>query len=489
MERLLAPALSFLFPGPSYVRRLTFSLLFFAGCSLVARSQTRDFFPAPQDTVLLSKLCTNYQQHYKEELNQLPSTNKKDFQEIYGDRWKNIKEKFDKREIYTDADAQKYLDALAGEVVRANPGLAATPFHCYFSRSYIPNASYIGEGIILFNMGLFDRLANESEAAFILCHEISHYILHHQENSMNKYVTTINSEEVQSRLRKIKGSEYRKNEQLESLVKGLTFDSRRHSRDHEAQADSMAVVLMRPTRYDPAGALTTLALLDGVDKDGFDLESDLQQVFNAKDYPFKKKWLKQDNGLLGGHARLQEQETSDSLKTHPSCPLRIKLLTPMVQAAGRAGMGGNAAGGGGNAAAAVAGPVVDAAKFAALKERFKYEVVEYAYASDDYAESLFLSMELLQARPADGYLVANIGRVMNGIYRAQKAHRLSKVVDMPSPGYPANYNSLLQFIQNLYLEDIASLGYYFLEPYHPQLDRLALFKTAYEESARNVKEQ
>jgi Zn-dependent protease with chaperone function len=458
MERLLAPALI---------------LCFFIGSSSVARTQTRDFSPTRQDSVLLSKLCSNYQQHYQEELNQLPSENKKDFKEIYGDRWKNIKEKFDKKEVYTDAGAQAYLDALVAEIVRANPRLAATPFHCYFSRSYIPNASYIGEGIILFNMGLFDRLANESEAAFILCHEISHYILRHQENSMNKYVTTINSAEVQAKLRKIKGSEYRKSEQLESLVKGLTFDSRRHSRDHEAQADSMAVILMGPTRYDPSGALTTLALLDGVDKDSMNVENRLQEVFDSKDYPFKKKWLKHDEGLLGGHARLREEELSDSLKTHPSCPLRIKLLTPMVQAGRHV----------------QAGAVVDAAKFAALQERFRYEVIEYAYASDDYSESLFLSLELLPARPADGYLVANIGRVMNGLYRAQKGHRLSKVADMPSPGYPSSYNALLQFIQNLYLEDIASISYNFLGPWHPQLDGVVLFRNAYEESVKNVKEQ
>jgi len=458
MERLLAPALI---------------LCFFIGSSSVARTQTRDFSPTRQDSVLLSKLCSNYQQHYQEELNQLPSENKKDFKEIYGDRWKNIKEKFDKKEVYTDAGAQAYLDALVAEIVRANPRLAATPFHCYFSRSYIPNASYIGEGIILFNMGLFDRLANESEAAFILCHEISHYILRHQENSMNKYVTTINSAEVQAKLRKIKGSEYRKSEQLESLVKGLAFDSRRHSRDHEAQADSMAVILMGPTRYDPSGALTTLALLDGVDKDSMNVENRLQEVFDSKDYPFKKKWLKHDDGLLGGHARLREEELSDSLKTHPSCPLRIKLLTPMVQAGRHA----------------QAGAVVDAAKFAALQERFRYEVIEYAYASDDYSESLFLSLELLPARPADGYLVANIGRVMNGLYRAQKGHRLSKVADMPSPGYPSSYNALLQFIQNLYLEDIASISYNFLGPWHPQLDGVVLFRNAYEESVKNVKEQ
>jgi len=143
----------------------------------------------------------------------------------------------------------------------------------------------------------------------------------------------------------------------------------------------------------------------------------------------------------------------------------------------------------GQAEGSASGGVVDAAKFAALKERFRYEVIEYAYATDDYSESLFLSLELLQTSTSDGYLVGNIGRVMNGLYRAQKGHRLSKVADMPSPGYPSNYNSLLQFIQNLYLEDIASISYYFLGSWHPQLDRLALFRTACEESARNVQEQ
>jgi hypothetical protein len=32
-------------------------------------------------------------------------------------------------------------------------------------RPHILNASYMGEGIILFNMGLFERLTDESQAA------------------------------------------------------------------------------------------------------------------------------------------------------------------------------------------------------------------------------------------------------------------------------------------------------------------------------------
>jgi hypothetical protein len=316
-------------------------------------------------------------------------------------------------------------------------------------------------------MGLFSRLANESEAAFILCHEIAHCLLKHSENGIAKYVETINSEQVQSELRKIKGAEYHKNEQLDKLVKGLTFDNRRHSRDHEAQADSMGVVLMRSTPFDLSAAVSTLALLDGIDKDDFNTEVNLQSVFNSPEYPFRKKWLRKEEGLLGGHARLQDEELADSLKTHPSCQLRIKLLTPMI------------AGGRGVA-------VIDTARFAALQNLFRYETIEYAYASNEYTESLFLSLELLQKRPADAYLVAQVGKVLNGLYDAQKGHTLSKVAELPSPEYPKNYNSLLQFVQNLYLDDLASINYYFLRSWHPRLDTYGAFKKAYEQSQRQI---
>jgi hypothetical protein len=130
--------------------------------------------------------------------------------------------------------------------------------------------------------------------------------------------------------------------------------------------------------------------------------------------------------------------------------------------------------------------VVDSLRFAELQVRFRYEVIEYAYASDEYTESLFLTMELLQARPGDAYGIAHTGRLFNGLYAAQKAHRLSKVVDLPAPEYPENYNTLLQFIQNLYLGDLASINYYFLSAWHPKLDGYPIFRYAYEECAKIV---
>jgi Zn-dependent protease with chaperone function len=441
--------------------------LILTGLVIYAQNNSADFLPAREDSVILARLFDGYQQHYRERVGQLQSKYRKDYLEVYEERWGNIKEKFDRQEIYTPVFAQQYLDALVAEIKKANPMLRDLVFHCYFSRSVVPNAEYIGEGIILFNMGLFQRMDNESEVAYVLGHEIAHCLLHHQENSIDKYVGAINSEEVQTGLRKIKGSEYRKREQLQKLVKGLSFDSRRHSRDHEAQADSMAVELVSNTRLDPAGALSTLALLDKIDSSTLNTAFCLRQLFDFPDYPFRKKWIAREEGLLGGHARLSGDVLEDSLKTHPDCQARIRLLTPMINR---------------KVAAGSLKFVVDARKFADLQRIFRYEIIEYAYLSKEYTSSLYYTMDLLQRYPGDAYLVAQVGRLMNGFYAAQKEHRLSKVAALPSPDYSPNYNLLLQFVQNLYLEEIASISHHYLGQYHPQLDHYVLFKKAYEQS-------
>lgn len=435
---------------------------------LTGVAQTPAFVPAPEDETLLKKLSVQYEEQYKTYLTALPAQHKEDLKKIYQQRWEHIKSKFDDKEIYTATAAQQYLDALTNEIVQANPSLKQQAFRCYFSRSGNPNASYIGEGIILFNMGLFYRLDNESQAAFIIAHEIAHFILKHSDNAINRYVATINSAAVQAELRKIKGSEYRKREQLDKLVKGLTFSSRRHSRDHESEADSVAVALVRNTRFDVTAALTTLSLLDTIDTDHFNTAAVLENTFNAPRYPFQKKWIKKEEGLLGGHILLKEDNTiEDSLKTHPDCRQRIQLLQPIINGYGQPSRPAD---------------VVDKARFDALKNDFRYEIIAWSHAANNYTRSLYYTLVLLQEKPADPYLVAHAGALLNGIHAAQKAHTLGKYIDLPSPGYPASYNLLLQFIQNLYLENLASISYHFLNRHHAQLGQYEPFKTAYSAS-------
>ncbi len=458
----------------SYILR-TITIIAFITLSVTnkAVSQPIIFEPVKQDSVLLASLVSKFEKSYKQRTATFPSENKKDFEEIYKMRWENIKEKFDEREVYTSASAQKYLDAVVAEIVKSNPSLQGNDFSCFFSRSGVPNAVYIGEGVILFNMGLFHRLNNESQLAFVLCHEISHFVLKHSENHLNKYVYTINSDEVQKELRSIKRKQYNKREQLEKLVKGVTFDSRRHSRDHEGQADSMALVFLHNTRFDISEALTTLALLDSIDVTTFKMDSVLVNTFNTTTYPFKKKWLNKEEGLLGGHAVIKEDDKmEDSLKTHPECKTRIKTLEPTVK----------------KLRVSVAKNIIDKTKFNQLQNTFRYEIIEYAYEVNNYTRSLYYSLEMLKSRKGDPYLIAQVGKIMNACYLDQKEHKLGKHIDLPTPNYRPNYNLLLQFMQNLYLEDYASLSYHFLNQYHPALNYYAPFKDEYEISVQIAKD-
>ncbi|MEO9003497.1 MAG: M48 family metalloprotease [Ginsengibacter sp.] len=436
-------------------------------------AQQKIFNPSIEDNTQLESVASMLEKQYQQDIRLLPSENKKDLVKIYKQRWDNLREKFDKKEIYTNSQAQQYLDKIVAEIINANPSLQNTEFKCYFSRSGVPNAAYLGEGLILINMGLFSRLDNESQVAFILCHELAHFYLRHSENSIQKYVTTIYSPEVQKELRTIKKTEYGKRQDLEKLLKGLTFDSRRHGRDHESTADSMGVEFLRNTRFDIAESLTALTLLDSIDIDTLRMDVALQKLFNTKEYPFQKKWIAKEEGLLGGHALLKQDENmADSLKTHPDCKIRIKALEPMVLK---------------YRSASSLKHVINQSMFKELTHTFRYEMVEYAFSSGNYTKSLQYAIQLLQHNPSDPYLIAQTGKIFNGLYSAQKDHTLSKVTDLPAPFFGPGYNLLLQFIQNLYREDYAAISYYFLKQYALQMGNYAPFKDAYNTSISILK--
>lgn len=237
----------------------------------------------------------------------------------------------------------------------------------------------------------------------------------------------------------------------------------------------MGIEFLRNTRFDISESLTALALLDSVDTDTMDTEKILRKFFNAKEYPFQNRWIEKEQGLLGGHAQLkQDQGIADSLKTHPDCKLRIQALMPMVLKY--------------QSSPTSLKNVVDKVKFDELRKIFSYEIIEYAFLSDDYTKSLQYTMDLLSSNPSDPYLVTQIGKIFIGFYKAQKNHTLGKVSVLPAPFFDPQYNLLLQFVQNLYVEDYATVAYYFLKPYAPQMQDYFAFKNIYNQSIQIVKQ-
>ena len=433
--------------------------------SLAQASPDTIYIPQKDDSLSLEDTLAVIQTRYKLEKDTLRGDNRKYILQFYDKRFDNIRHQFRDKALLTLPEAQAYLQALINEIMRSNPELGTRPVNVYFAKTGIPNAAFIGDGVIVFNLGLLVHMQNESQVVFVLCHELAHFYLNHSNNDIAKYVGVLYSKETQEQLRRIQRQEFHQAAMVEQLAKSVEFDDTRHSRAHESEADSMGLVFMHNTRYDVGEALTCLALLDTVDNEAFRTEAFLKQVFNTPEYPFQNRWLHQETGLLGGHAVIKEDKPlADSMKTHPDCSARILALEPAVRSWQGSGRKKD---------------ILDRKEFERLRGLARYEILRYDNDSKQYGRCLMNACELLDEHPGDPYVVSLMGEALHNIYLAQKGHVLSRSVPLPAPWYNANYNTLLQFIQNLYLDEIAQIDYYFLKQYENRLSGYPAFAAAY----------
>lgn len=443
-------------------------------CISNAFSQNFTYYQTPEDDAgKYKEWMAATEKRYNADVSGLTGKNKMYLQQLFKDRFENIKKMYDRKEIVTEAVANGYLQSLIREIVKSNQSLASLETRIAFSRTWWPNASSMGEGTILFNIGLFYRLQNESQAAFVLCHELAHLFLNHSNNNINSYVNTVYSDEFQAELKKINKSEFQKNQQLDALTMSIAFGNRRHSREHEGEADSLALEWLKNTSFDVRESLSCLTLLDSIDRDKYNVIAPLNRVFNFQEYPFQEKWTKEEKTLFNTMAAISEEESKkerDSLKTHPECSLRVAKLKDRAQQYYKAGSRTF---------------VLNEKQFRQLQTDFDYEVIDFCYRSDNVSRSLYYTLQMLETQPANAYLITNTGRCINKLYTAQKNHTLSKVVDLPSPYNEKNYNTLLEFIQRVRLTDLGAFSYYFLKNQSANLATNEDFLAALIESKSN----
>ncbi len=449
-------------------------ILLFLSCSFFGYSfaqPLQNYTPIVNDSVKLLAIKNLIHQNYLKDSALINGDHKKDIIGFYCARYQNLADMFKEKEFLYTTDADNYLQALVSQIFKTNPQLNKLGTRFLFSRAFWPNAFSSGEGTIVFNIGLFAHLQNESQVVFVLCHELAHLFQDHSTKGILQYVQTVNSEDFQNELKEIKKMKYEVNKQLEKLEKGLVFKSRRHGREHESEADSIGLGYMKNTGYNLKEALTSLALLDIIDKDNYPADSGLQRHFNFIDYPFNQKWLKKEEGFFGGVPdKSISSKERDSLKTHPDCKARIAKLTPNVEKMHSANSKNY---------------LVSETQFADYKTRFRFEMVEFCFTSKRISRCLYYAMELLESHPNNAYLVSTIGKCFNELYSNQKNHTLNKIVDLPSPYAYKNYDVLTQFIQNISLGNMAALGNHFLNAYKNILAGNADFEKTLALSSKN----
>ncbi len=403
-----------------------------------------DYTPLPTKSARLDSISKAMKAQQEKRITGIDQKKQKLLYEAYSERFETTNEKIAKGHILTSPKIDQYLESILGDIFRANSGLPQNELRVLLARYPWPNASQLGEGTILLNIGLVTHLENESQLAFVLCHEIAHYVLDHVDNSVRKRIAILESKATKKQMEEIERTEYGARAKAMALLKEISYDARRHSRSHEIQADSLALELLMRTTYDASEALKCLGILDNIDEED-STKLRFAEVFASKDFPFNNAWLTVQQNPFG-NATVKSEWEEDSLKTHPDCAQRISVLVPRLEGYHKNG--------------SAAKP---SEEFALLQKTCLFELARGYYHFDDIGHCLAESILRHQEYPKNSYFVGIVGMCLNRLHNAQKVHELGKYTAMPDEELPPQYNLTLNFIQNLKLSELAKIGYYFLK--------------------------
>ena len=335
-----------------------------------------------------------------------------------------------------------YVQDVFQQIMRANPQLPAA--RLVLSRNPEPNAHAVGNSIVLLNLGLLARLENESQLAFVLCHELAHMQARHLETGLREQLTTIHSKELKDEVRRIVAEEYNISSKLKALALGMSLNSTYHQRKHEKQADSLGYTLLKRTRFEAPQAYRALQLLDKIDQPRGEAPLPLARYFGcaAFPYPLAPAPPKPTSIFTVAAPTPTTLELTDTLKSHPDCGKRMDYLRALAQ--------GQVADG--------PPTVPPAPAFAHVRALSQLEVVQSWFDYDCYDHALFEALQLLPEQPDNAYLHAVVTLSLFELHQHLLNHRFTEVVGNVSRYNPASFN---QFITTLYawrLEDYSSLS-------------------------------
>ncbi len=149
----------------------------------------------------------------------------------------------------------KLIDSIGKRILSSNQLKSDVKFYLLRSRFY--NAFATDEGYIFATTSLLANVQSEDELAFVLCHELSHYLLKH--NLKNHEHTKEKISELRKNLKKSKNKQTKaKLESLDEFLKSYYA----FSQLNELQADSLGIILYINAGYSLAGITKSLKNLE-----------------------------------------------------------------------------------------------------------------------------------------------------------------------------------------------------------------------------------
>ena len=357
---------------------------------------------------------------------------------LYDQRFEYVVRSFNHDYFMINDRLTAFVQKVHDNIYDANPELAReTTVYTY--RSASPNAMTFGDGTVCVMLGLIARIETEDALAFVLCHELAHHHARHAAKRIERIANLNYDRTLKKQIGEIQTSRYNKYSKLKALFNSLDFSINRHSREEEQEADSIALTYFLKTNYNKFAPLHCMQILNSVDTSLYRANIDFRKFFDFKEFPFKDSWDTYKRSDLWND---MPQPVPDTSRTHPETEKRFAALQrqlgiynfpPDQMQTGKT--------------------IAELSQFAGS------EIINTQYHFKQYGKALFNALIAAESSPENVYAHAMIVKCLYQLYRAQKAHALSKSLELPGPHFDENYNRFLSFIHKLRLYELASLAY------------------------------
>lgn len=284
----------------------------------------------------------------------------------------------------------EYVKEVACKLLKNKPELYnRLQFHTL--KSSIANATSNSHGVILVNTGLIAKLKNEAELAFVLAHEIAHYI---SEDPINFYLKNI---EI------LKGNGWFVSQSWYDKIRKLG----KYSRNIEHKADSIGAELFLESDYSSDCIISTLKSLyysnlpiDEVEFTHTFFNSDRLIVPNCF---FSNK--------VPTISEIKEQD--DEENTHPGVLKRVEMMKAQLSKVKTDGVK----------------YLVSETKFKCIQEITFFEQVRLNILAKEYGKAIYNSYCLLQKYPKNKYLEYSIAKALYGLARYKNKGEYHKAAE------------------------------------------------------------
>jgi len=252
-------------------------------------------------------------------------TNKTDLANDFKRRADWLSKKVDNNDFVREPELDSLVINILNHLRLTHP-TAFYPKKILIDKNFDVNAYCTGEGTLILNIGIIQRLNTIEELAFVISHEISHQLLDHVNTKIEE---SHNAKMIRQKVSEIrKASNVNGNEVLNAYKKIIYGDFRKNSK-LEKQADSLGYLMLIKSKFYANKYSDVLTMLDSSDYPANRYKPNIKKTLHLEVYPFQDKWLKKPRSIF------QDEDEDTFTSTTKAAPRRmlwlgVNLLTALA---------------------------------------------------------------------------------------------------------------------------------------------------------------